>query len=172
MSSKEDTPPQGSRVFRPDYVAKTTKQIEAPDAFGAIQDLKAQLKRRWELEDKRQAETDARLSELERAHGQISQSDLSQQKVLADALIRIHKLETLPAQTAEVVKSENAKQTLDLKSSKLTEYLRLLGVVIGTALASYFASYRGSSEGQKPTIVNVQPATPGIGSTNGLESTQ
>lgn len=176
--SKLDTPAEGqapgAKVYQPHYSAKVTKQIQAPDAFAAIQDLRSSLERRWALDDKWKRDSDERISELERGQGRVSQNDLGQQKALADALVRVKKLEeTLPAKTAEAVSVENAKQTLDLKSSKLTEYLRLLGVVIGTAVASYFASYRGSSEAPKtPTIVNVQPASPSTPPENGLDSNQ
>ena len=175
--SKLDTPAEGqapgAKVYQPHYSAKVTKQIQAPDAFAVVQDLKVTLNRRWELEDKRALETNERLSELERGQGQVSQNDLGQQKALAEALVRVKQLEEkLPQATANAIQEANAKQTLDLKSSKLTEYLRLLGVVIGTAIASYFASYRGSSEAdtRKPTIVNVQPASPSAPPVNGLES--
>lgn len=173
-SSKRPPVPEGGKVYQPHYSAKVTKQIQAPDAFAAIQDLRSSLERRWKLDDKWKRESDERISELERGQGRVSQNDLGQQKALAEALVRVKKIEdTLPAKTAEAVTEANRAQTLDLKSSKLTEYLRLLGVVIGTAIASYFASYRGSSEadqGRKPTIVNVQPTSPSAPPANGLES--
>lgn len=160
--SSKRAPAPGAKVYEPHYSAKQTRQIEAPSAYGAVQDLRAELKLRWEHQDKVQRENDDRLSELERGQGMVSHNDLNQAKELADALVRVKQLEErLPRATAEAVDKANAKQTLDLKSSKLVEYLRLVGVVIGTAVASYFASYRGSSEAPKtPTIVNVQPASP------------
>jgi len=160
-SSKRPPLPPGAKVYQPHFSAKQTRQLEAPDAFAAIQDLRSDLKRRFESYEKGLRELTERTSELERGQGVVSHNDLSQAKELADALIRVKKLEEdLPKATGLAVEKANAKQTVDLKSNKLTEYLRLLGVVIGTAVASYFASYKGSSEAPKtPTIVNVQPQT-------------
>lgn len=165
-SSKRNPVPQapGSKVYQPHYEARQTKQITEPSAFGAIQDLKATLKLRHELEDQRQRDNEARFTELERDQGRVSTNDLGHEKALAEAFLRLKRLESLPADTKKAINEANDSQLDKLKSSKLTEYLRLFGVVLGTAIASYFASYRGSSEGApKTTTVNVSNNGPSAG---------
>lgn len=165
---RADTPAEGSsqrppvqvpgKVYQPHYSAKTTTQIKEPSAFGAIQDLKAELKRRDENRDRTQRETDQRLAELERGQNQVSSNDLGHERTLSEVLMRLNRIENIPQKTEALVQKANDDQLKSLQSSKITEYLRLLGVVVGTAIASYLATSRGHTDARPVEPAHTHPS--------------